>query len=146
MTIKELQQARNTARLNGDTVRLGILNELIGAVEKLGIDKGRKDYPSEIVDSAIAKEQKIAQGMIDTCPVTRPDLAAQYQTRLSIINEYMPKLLTENEIQEQVKAIFDSNPSLTNMGAAMKVAAPLFRGKADMSIVSKTIKAHFAKR
>ena len=36
---------------------------------------------------------------MDTCPDSRQDLKEEYQARYNIIQEYAPKLLTEDEIQ-----------------------------------------------
>lgn len=52
-----------------------------------------------MVDQVILKELKTVKEQVDTCPDSRQDLKEEYQARYNIIQEYAPKLLTEDEIQ-----------------------------------------------
>ena len=60
-----------------------------------------------------------------------------------VIAEYLPSQLSENELQEMIKAAIDetgaSGPS--GMGQVMKVLSPKIAGRADGSKVSAAVKA-----
>ena len=64
------------------------------------------------------------------------------KSQLDVILKYLPKQLSEEEIQsliqEGISAV--SAESMQDMGKLMGHLKPKFEGKADMSIVSKIVK------
>ena len=96
-----------------------------------------------IPDRVLLKEVKTIQEQIDTCPETRVDLKTEYNSRLVILNEYAPQLITN---AEEIKAIVlarlaeeDVEPVKALRGQIMKILMPHFKGKADMKIVNQVI-------
>ena len=73
----------------------------------------------------------------------RTDLVEVEEAELSIINNYMPKQLSEEEIEVSVaKAISDSGAdSMKDMGRLMGILKGQLDGKADMGKVSQLIKS-----
>ena len=72
----------------------------------------------------------------------RNDLIEATQKEIDILSEYLPKQLSSEEIDVIIDDIFKKvNPtSPKDMGAIMKEATPLLKGKADMKEVSNKIK------
>ena len=76
------------------------ISVLVSAAKKLAIDEWcRDDIPEELVDRAILKEIKSVKEQIDTCPADRTDLKDEYTFTLSVMEEYAPKQLSEDEIR-----------------------------------------------
>lgn len=143
MTLEKLQNEMIQAMKSGDKFRKGILADMIGNIKTTAINKNCRDnITEELVDEVLLKCKKTAQEMIDTCPAGRIDLLMQYQNQLEIINEFAPQLITdEAEIRNLIVDAINGEFELTkaNRGNIMKVIAPVFKGKADMKIVSKVI-------
>ncbi|MBD3611490.1 MAG: GatB/YqeY domain-containing protein, partial [Hydrogenovibrio crunogenus] len=73
----------------------------------------------------------------------RPELAEQEAFEMNIIQDFLPKPLTEAEVSQLVdEAISDvSASSMQDMGKVMGLLKPKMQGRADMAEVSKLIKA-----
>jgi uncharacterized protein YqeY len=73
----------------------------------------------------------------------RTDLVDIEEAELLIINNYMPKQLSKDEVEAAViKAISETGAdSMKDMGKLMGVLKGQFDGKADMGVVSQLIKA-----
>ena len=144
MTLENLQNEMIAAMKNGDKFRKGVIADLVSNIKKAAIDKKCKDnIPEALVDEVLLKCKKTAQEMIDTCPADRTETLAEYIKQLDIINEFAPVLMTdENEIKVKITEILAENniePLKKNKGVVMKTIAPVFKGKADMSVVSKVV-------
>ena len=144
MTLEKLQKEMIQAMKNGDKFRKGVISDLIGNVKKAAIDKKCKDNIIEaLVDEVLLKCKKTAQEMIDTCPADRVETLAEYVKQLDIINEFAPVLITdESEITCEIREILTKNniePLKKNKGIVMKTIALVFKGRVDMSVVSKVV-------
>lgn len=143
MTLEVLQNEMISAMKNGNKFRKNVVANLVDEVKKAAINKNCRDnITEEMTNEVLLKCKKTAQEMIDTCPAGRIDLLMQYQNQLEIINEFAPKLITdEAEIRNLIVDTVNGEFELTkaNRGKIMKVIAPVFKGKADMKIVSKVV-------
>lgn len=144
MTLEVLQKEMITALKAGDKLRKEVVAGLVDAVKKAGIDKQCRDnIPESLVNTVLQKEQKTMQEMIDTCPADRVETLALYKSKMEIIKEFAPQLLTDpNEIKEKVLALLASaglEATKENKGQVMKTVMPAFKGNADMGIVNKVI-------
>lgn len=73
----------------------------------------------------------------------RADLADKELQELAVIEKYLPKQLTEEEVKEAIKAIITEvgATSLADLGKVMGVATKSLAGKADGKVVSVIVKA-----
>ncbi|HNV97230.1 MAG TPA: GatB/YqeY domain-containing protein [bacterium] len=72
----------------------------------------------------------------------REDLAQKEQVELSIIEKYLPEMMSEDEVKKIICAIIESSGEgklKSNFGKFMKLAMMELDGKADGSIVSKIL-------
>ena len=91
MQFEALQKEMIKAMKEKDKFRKDSISFLIAAAKKDAIDKGiRENIPEEIVNSAIAKETKMAKEQVDTCPADRTELKAEYEGLL--MKSVMPEL------------------------------------------------------
>lgn len=144
MTLEILQKEMITALKAGDKLRKEVVAGLVDAVKKAGIDRQCRDnIPESLVNTVLQKEQKTMQEMIDTCPADRTETLALYKTKMEIIKEFAPQLLTDpNEIKEKVLALLASaglEATKKNKGQIMKTIMPVFKGNADMGVVNKVV-------
>lgn len=77
----------------------------------------------------------------------RLDLINKTKDEIKVLEEYLPTQLTDEEIVIKINEIFDTikPQSMADMGKIMKEATAIFKGVADMSVVSKIIKEKLVK-
>jgi len=72
----------------------------------------------------------------------RADLAAKEKEEMEVIEKFLPKQLTEEEIKEAVSKIIAETgaSSAADMGKVMGVASKQLAGKADGKLISSIVK------
>ena len=140
MQLETMRKDMVAAMKAHDKVRKEAVSSLISAVKKAAIDAGcRDDIPESMVDQVILKELKTVKEQVDTCPDSRQDLKEEYQARYNIIQEYAPKLLTEDEIQAVLEEKFLDLLSTKNKGQIMKAVMGELKGKADGKVINQVV-------
>ena len=140
MELAVLQKDMIAAMKAKDTPRKEAISSLVSAVKKAGIDAGcRDDIPEAMVDQVILKEQKTAKEQLDTCPVDRTDLKAEYQFRYDVISEYAPKLLSAEEVKAILTEKFADVLATKNKGMIMKTVMGELKGKADGKVINQVV-------
>lgn len=142
MTLEILQSAMIAAMKERNKSRKDSISSLIGAIKKVAIDKNCRDnITEELVNEVILKEKKTVQEMVDTCPAERTDLLEEYRMRLEVINEFAPKILSdENEVKALIESILATlGDAANNKGAVMKAVMPQLKGKVDMKVANKVL-------
>lgn len=143
MTLENLQAARTAAMKTGDMATKNVLSNMIDACQKAVItSKGRVEITEQLIDEVLIKYQKTIQEMIDTCPADRNELIEKYTAEMAVVKEYAPQLITDvNEIKTMITDAVNGKFEFTkaNRGKIMKIISPIFKGKADMKIVSQVV-------
>ena len=135
MTLEVLQNEMISAMKNKDKLRKDVLSSLVDAVKKASItNSGRVEITEDLVATALLKEQKTVQEMVDNCPAERIELLAEYKAKLAIVNEFAPTLLTDVEdIRKFIAESVALEITKANRGAIMKA----LKGKADMKVANQ---------
>ena len=126
-----------------DKSALKAIRMILGAIKQKEIDE-RIDLDDTQVMAVIQKMVKQRKDSISQfSDAGRTDLVEVEEAELSIINNYMPKQLSEAEIEAAVdKAISDSGAdSMKDMGKLMGILKGQLDGQADMGMVSQLIKS-----
>ena len=146
MTLETLQKEMIAAMKNKDKIRKDTISSLIGAIKKVAIDEKCKDNIAEdLVNRVLLKEKKTMQEMIDTCPADRTETLEEYNQKMAIINEFTPKMMTEDEIYSFVEAevieLTSVNVQISPKikGMLMKNIMPKLKGKADGKLINKVV-------
>ena len=140
MTAEALQKAMIAAMKARDAERKEVISLLVAAVKKNAIDAGTRDnIPEDLVNSTILKELKSTKEQIDTCPASRTDLLEQYKYKLSVIEEFAPKMLSAEEVETILKDKFSEVIATKNRGLIMKTVMAELKGKADGKLISETV-------
>ena len=126
-----------------DKSALKAIRMILGAIKQKEIDE-RINLDDTQVLAVIQKMVKQRKDSISQfSDAGRSDLVEVEEAELSIINNYMPKQLSEAEIEAVVvKAIADSGAdSMKDMGKLMGILKGQLDGKADMGQVSQLIRS-----
>ena len=126
-----------------DKPALKAIRMIIGAIKQKEIDDRIELNDSQVltVIQKMVKQRK--DSITQFADAGRTDLVKVEESELVIINNYMPKQLSDEEVEAAVtKAIADSGAdSMKDMGKLMGIIKGQLDGKADMGAVSQLIKA-----
>lgn len=125
------------------------LEALRGIKAALLLAKTSKDaVDGEITDDAGLKIlQKLVKQRIESADIYkangRAELAEQELFQASVIEAYLPKQLSEEEIKDGLRKIIAESgaSSVKDMGKVMGLASRAFAGKADNKVISELVKA-----
>ncbi|MCQ2465990.1 MAG: GatB/YqeY domain-containing protein [Clostridia bacterium] len=140
MTFEALRSDMVAAMKARDKVKKDNLSFLIAAIKKEAIDKGfRDDIPEDLVDKVIIKVTKLAKEQVDTCPETRPELMAEYQTKYETFKSYAPAQLSEDDIEKYIRDNFADLIESKNKGMLMKNTIAALGSQADGKTINKIV-------
>ena len=140
MKFEDLQKAMFDAMKAHEAERKETLSLLVAAVKRAAIDGGQRDnITEEMVDAAILKEMKATREQIETCPESRQDLLTQYRAKLAVIEEFAPKMMSQDEIEKLLTEKFAEVIASKNKGQIMKTVMPELKGKADGKDISAVV-------
>ena len=125
-----------------DSFRLSVIRMVKGAMQ-LAKPNPREELTDDDVVAVISKQIKMRNDSIKEFESAgRDDLAEQNRREIEILNTYMPKQLTTEELTEIIDKVFNEvkPTSQKDMGLIMKNISPFVKGKADMSLVNKLVK------
>lgn len=127
-----------------DKVRL----EALRNIKKFFIEAKTAPGANDTLDDAVALKilAKLAKQGRDTAALyheqNRSDLAEEEEAQAKVIEEYLPKALTPEELEAEVKAIIAQvgATSAKDMGKVMGVASKQLAGRADGRAISTLVK------
>ncbi|MDD3453747.1 MAG: GatB/YqeY domain-containing protein [Bacilli bacterium] len=121
---------------------LTVIRMIKGAMQLEEINLKRELNDDEIINVIVKQIKTRKESIVEFEKGNRQDLISKTNEEIDILSKYMPEQLTEKEINDEItKAFEEINPtSSSDMGKLMARLTPIFKGKADMSFVSKTIK------
>ncbi len=123
--------------------RLTCIRFIQAAIKKVEVDT-RKDLSDADVIGILSNQIKQRKDSIAQFRTGgREDLAAKEESELAILQSYLPKQLSNEEIADLVEqAIKQSGATAAkDMGAVMKILMPQIAGKADGGAVSALVKS-----
>ena len=120
-----------------DKERLNVLRMVKAAVDLEHIDK-KAEINDELVLTVVLKQVKIEQ----YSKTSRSDLVEKETTELNILKGFLPKPLTDSEVDELIsEAIDEIKPNgMKDMGKVMGYLSPKVKGRTDQKALSMKIK------
>ena len=142
MTLSErINNDLKEAMKSKDSFRLSVIRMVKGAMQ-LAKPNPREELTDDDVITVISKQIKMRNDSIKEFEAAgRSDLVEQNKKEIEILNTYMPKQLSEEELTEIIDKVFEEvkPTSQKDMGLIMKNISPLVKGKADMSLGNKLV-------
>jgi uncharacterized protein YqeY len=126
-----------------DAARLSAIRLLLAGIKQREVDE-RKELTDADVVSVIEKMIKQRRESIAQFEkAARKDLADAEKFELEILSAYLPKQMSDAEVEEEAKkAIAESGASgVKDMGKVMALLKPRLAGRADMAKVSTLVKS-----
>mgnify|MGYP000390044569 FL=1 len=142
MLESKIQSDTLMAMKNSDKFKVSVLRMLKSAIQAEKIN-AKNELTDENIIAIIKKQVKQrTDSILEYEKYNRPDMVATLKEEIKILEEYLPKQLSEEETKEAVKKIMSNYPDATikDMGKIMKEASSSLGSVADMSEVSKLIR------
>ena len=125
-----------------DKFRLSVLRMLKSALQAEEINK-KDSLSDEEVLNVIKKQVKVRTASLEEYKTyNREDLASELEKEISILKEYLPEELSDEELNSIIDSQFEElkPTSIKDMGKVIKAVSAIVGTRADMSVVSKIIK------
>lgn len=141
--IDELKNAQKDAMRAKDKVRLGTIRMALAAIKQKEIDEQitLDDTAILAVLTKMVKQRIDAASQFDAA--NRDDLASKEREEIVVIEAFLPKPLSEDELNSLIDDAMASTGAsgMQDMGKVMGVLKPQVQGRADMGALSGKIKA-----
>lgn len=140
--LDKLNQDMKTAMKEKNKSRLSIIRMLKGSLQKEQIDKGQ-DLTAEEELTIIFRELKQRKdSVVEFRAAGRDDLADSTEAELSVVEEYLPKQLSDEEIAVKVQQVIAEvgATSMKDFGKVMGTATSQMKGQADGNAIQQHAK------
>lgn len=141
----KIQEALTLAIKSKDTIRVSALRSIKAAITEA---KTAANGKKELEDNDIVKIiQKLAKQREESAAIykehSRDDLANNELAELNVLNDFLPKKLTEDEliavIEKYIKEL--NATTIKDMGKVIGFINKEYMGKVDGSVVAKLVKS-----
>lgn len=145
MTKDQLKEELKQSMLSKNAEKTSTLRMVISALGYYEIEKGGAGYEAtdEDVEAVLQKQAKQRRDSIEQFKAGgRDELAAKETQELELLESYLPKQMSEDEIKKLVDEAVEQTgaSSAADMGKVMGALMPKVKGKADGGLVSKIVK------
>lgn len=141
MLKEDIFEDLKTAMKARDEVRVRTLRMVVAAIKNRLVDK--KDLGDEDVIEILTKEAKLRKDAIEEfTKADREDLVQSEEEELTIIRDYLPEKLSEDELRAIILDAIEEQHvnSPSGLGLVMKIIMPKVKGRADGKIVNKMVR------
>lgn len=141
-TYEKIESEMKDAMKQRDSLRLSVLRMAIAAVRNTEIVKKVKKLEENDVLQVIQKMIKEHRESIDQFEKgSRPDLVEKETRELEVLQRYVPKEMSEEELKSIIKISVQESgfTSKADAGKVMKVVMEKVKGKADGKIVNRIV-------
>lgn len=143
MLLDTLNSDLVAAMKSKDKEKLAVLRMLKTALTNERIKLGHDLTPEDEINVLSSQVKQRRESVTEFRKAGREDLAKQNKAEIEVINHYLPKQLSEAEINDLVdQVIKDVNAtSKADFGKVMKTLMPQVKGKADGSLVKQIVQS-----
>ena len=142
----QLKDAQKQAMRDKNKPRLTCIRTMMSEFKRIEVDERIELDQARglaVLDKML-KQRRDSIGQYEAA--NRQDLADIEHSEISVIQEFLPTPLTDDEVSQLItQAIADSGASsMQDMGKVMGILKPQLQGRADIGKVSGQIKAQLA--
>ncbi len=140
---QDLTAAMKAAMKSGDKKRLGVIRLMLAAIKQIEVDTREElddDQVLAVLDKMVKQRRDSAKQYTEA---GRDELAEQENYEITVLQDYLPEALSDEEIDSMIKAaVAETGASaMQDMGKVMGILKAQVQGRADMGAVSGKIKA-----
>ncbi|MBI2843546.1 MAG: GatB/YqeY domain-containing protein [Armatimonadetes bacterium] len=138
---QKLQENLKSAMKARDELRVSTIRLALSAVRNSEIDR-RRELTDEEVTEVLARESKRRREAIEGAEkARRPDVADRERSELEILSEYLPRQLSEEEIEAIAREVIAETGAAgpKDRGRVMGALMQRLRGRADGKMVGQVV-------
>ena len=143
MTLKDkLMDDLKQSMKNKEQIRKSVVILIRSAIKQKEVDE-RVEVSEEDVLAIISKQMKQRKDALEEFKkAQREDLILQTEQEIDILTQYLPKQLTDDELESIIRDIINQIGATTmkDMGKIMGIATPKVQGKADGKRINEIAK------
>ena len=139
----EIQNSRTTLEIQQENLKEVKNKSEIELFNEFYKFQNNVELNDEQIIEIIAKESKKRKdSLADYEKSGREDLISQINEEIEVLQEYLPKQLTQEELEENIKKIITQveATSIKDMGKVMKVAKEQIGARADGKTINEVVK------
>ena len=139
---QEIQQALTTAMKARDEDTKCTLRLVLSSIKLAEVDEGGEISEDRIL-GILQKEVKTREDSIEEArKANREDLIEAAEREMVILDKYLPKQMTPEELSELVKGVIEEvgAENIQDMGKVMKELMPRLAGRASGQDASKAVR------
>ncbi len=144
---EQLMADLKEAMLQRDEVRKRTIRSVIAAIKlaetELDASGQRVSLQDDDILGVIAKQAKQRQeSIVEFQKGARPDLVAEEEAELAILQTYLPQQLTREEIEIEARQVIDEvgASGLGDIGKVMKPLMARLKGRADGRLANQVVR------
>jgi uncharacterized protein YqeY len=142
MIKQDITTAMKAAMKGGDKARLSVIRLIMAAIKQREVDERIELDDSQVLavlDKMVKQRRDSIQQYRDA---GREELAAQEQSEIDVIQDFMPEALSDEEVLAIIDAAIAETgaESMRDMGKVMGIVKPKVQGRADVGKVSGLVK------
>lgn len=139
--LTQLRKDNMQAMKEHDTLKKGVLSLVISSIALAEKESGNV-LSKEDELGYVQKELKQTRETLAETPTERTDLIEETKTKIAILESYLPKQLTEDEIKTVIENILTEKglePIKKSQGVVMKEIMAKYKGQTDGKTVNKVL-------
>ncbi|MDP4083463.1 MAG: GatB/YqeY domain-containing protein [Bacillota bacterium] len=143
--LERLNNDMKQAMKNKEKDKLSVIRMIKSSLQNESIKLGTKELSETEELTVLSRELKQRKDSLhEFVKAGRDDLAEKVRIELTVVELYMPKQLSEDELTEIIKETISEigANSKADMGKVMSAIMPKVKGKADGSLVNKLVQQH----
>jgi len=126
-----------------DQQRLGVLRLLKASMTRLEKDLRRPLTDADAMEALLKEAKQRRDSMEEYAKASRQDLADTEAAELAILEEYLPRQLSGQELEDAVDAAVAATgaSSMKDMGSVMQAVMQQHKGRVDGKAVSALVRS-----
>lgn len=146
MLKEKLLEDLKKAMKEKNTIRKNVIQMVRAAILQVEKDKQIEVEDSQIIEIIAKESKKRKDSLADYEKSGRQDLIDQIQEEITILSEYLPQPLSQEELENILKNIIEKTGATTikDMGIVMKEAKAQIGAKADGKTINEMVKSMLA--
>lgn len=145
--LERLNNDMKQAMKSKEKDKLSVIRMVKSSLQNEAIKLGVKELSEDVELTVLSREVKQRKDSLhEFDKAGRADLVEKLRTELSIVELYLPKQLSEEELSAIVAQTISEvgAKSKADMGKVMSAIMPKVKGKADGSLVNKFVQQHLS--
>ena len=145
---ERLDTELKAALKSGDKLKLSVVRMIKASLKNKEIDKTGELTNEEIISVLSSMVKQRRESIEQYSSAGRTDLAEQEKNELEIVQSYLPRQLSPQEIDSIILSAIKESKALSpgDIGMVMKLVSPQIKGVADGKMVNQRVRELLSKQ